>query len=103
RCRDPSDQLQAEPGGLRAVGRLCAEEGKTDRRRPAPHSEGGASVALVGEEVLRQPALLGNQQGADGAGLYADRLATAECVNPSLAGQEIQTAPTGRSPASGVA
>ena len=66
--------LAARPDadGVPAVGRLRAEEEKADRRRPGRDPDGGAPVAAVGVEVLRQQAVLGGQPGAGGAGRGGD-------------------------------
>ena len=62
RRHHPSGQRQAEPGRVRAFGRLCPEEGQVDRRLAARDPDGGAPLALVGQEILRQPAVLGDQR-----------------------------------------
>ncbi len=72
RRRDPGAGGAGDADGVPAVGRLRAEEEKADRRGAGRDPDGGAPVAAVGVEVLRQPAVLGGQQGAGGAGRGAD-------------------------------
>src|SRR5262249_20761309 len=68
-------QRPRRPDGVRPVGRLRAEEGKADRRQQAHDPEGGSSVAVVGEEVPRQPPLLGDQRRPEEDGQGPNRLA----------------------------
>ena len=63
----------AEPGRVRAVGRLRAEEIAADRCEPAHDRPVRAPVAAVGaQRLLRQPALLADQRRLGEGGQAAD-------------------------------